>query len=140
MAENHKFTIDRDRWQRGAPAKNGLGDELRTQLLSSKTGKMCCLGFFLESCGMSLFDIEDKASPDGLSAYVIPTQASWLLERNYSSAGHHNSKSCGDLMCINDSEKSFRSEEDRESDIRDEFLRNRVEVEFIGGEVAKDTG
>lgn len=48
------FTIERKSWLRGEGS--------RSRLLRSSDNKMCCLGFYAMSCGLSEIDIRDEST------------------------------------------------------------------------------
>lgn len=66
------FVIDRKRWLRGG--KNGAG-RLADSRLRSKSGQMCCLGFYLEACGAK--SLTNVATPEECKR-GLPGQAKWL--------------------------------------------------------------
>ena len=107
-----KLTIDRKVWFRGSMFGSRLlrDDE-----------KMCCLGIYLESCGVKREDLLKKLSPKSLIAN-IPMEAQWLIERD------SNSDLAKYLIEVNDNE-SF-SDQEREHDLILFFAQAEVEVEF----------
>ncbi len=115
--------IDRKKWLRGE------GDS-ESYLLRLSDEKMCCLGIYLESCGIERARLLNRASPAALSASTMetfPEEAKWLICTNGLRFRHPNKVS--KLMEIND-ESSF-SEEEREVEISEIFLENGIKVEFI---------
>lgn len=119
------FTIDRSKWLRG----EGDGD---SALLRPRDGKMCCLGFYLESCGLTPAQLEGRDAPS--EVVNAPESAEWL----YDSAGalrlqHKRVQSdvCMQLMDINDSESE--DAEDREAFITKAFAEQGIKVTFVNG-------
>ena len=59
----HSFVIDERRWLHGekdTPSYEGV--------LRNKEGKMCCLGFFAQSCGVKPKDMVEIGMPDALES------------------------------------------------------------------------
>jgi len=115
--EKRKVVIDRKSWLRGERV-------IVSRLFRPSDGKMCCLGFYLEACGMSKETLSDKVAPrDLLYTKELPEEAKWLI---FAGA---NSKSARGLMNAND--PTHMSDEERESVIIREFAAHDVEVEFV---------
>jgi hypothetical protein len=118
-----KFTIDRSKWQRG-PGES--------RLLNSH-GKMCCLGFYGEACGVPTDDLFGLAYPSEVrrSSHLLPT---WL----------EDSDDVAELICLNDAdptdEEDVSDEADRERRIAAIFAKHGVEVEFIDGTPLAESG
>ncbi|MEK6883939.1 MAG: hypothetical protein AABY22_30190, partial [Nanoarchaeota archaeon] len=99
-----KLTIDRKIWLRGQ----------RESALLVKSGKMCCVGIYLNACGVSSDDLYNILDPSYLE---IPKKAKWLT----CSSGS-NSKSSIDLMNIND--KIGTKLKKRETEIKKIFKKH----------------
>ena len=69
MTASHRFTIDRRVWDRG----------LETKLLNPETQKMCCVGIYLESLGVSKESLKGKTTAQKLAE--LPVSAEWLVEK-----------------------------------------------------------
>ena len=108
-----KFTIDRSRWLRGRDADVGEG----SRLYRTSDKKMCCMGFYLRRCGMSVTDIQEKSLPR-LVETDLPPSAGWIV-------GHAEN----DLAIVND----IRRHKHRERAIKTIFKRHGVDVTFKGG-------
>lgn len=136
-----ELLINRKDWIRG---KQGYG--ISSALLRASDQKMCCLGFYLRSCGIE--DITDLSSPGQLyGTYTKEQEASslipdWLLEpalgfaptssTDTPTSGKINTTDCNRLMDINDShDPSFLTEEQRETEIKELFLLHGVKVTFV---------
>lgn len=111
-----KLIIDRTKWMRGT---NGNG----SALFNPKNEKMCCLGFYAISCGLSEKQIAHKAFPSSLE-YHLPDNMKWLLGRNENNECIENS-----LATINDWYGT--TEQEREEELMQEFAKHNVEVTFI---------
>ena len=103
-----KFTINRTRWYRG---NGGCGSAL---LL--RGGKMCCLGFYLKSCGIQKKKLLGKETPDDVVS-CIPKQAKWLFGKNKNDTQ--------ELMTLNDVINKSRRRE-----IAKIFAKHNVKVIF----------
>ena len=108
-----ELIIDRKIWLRG---------EIDSFLVRESDGKKCCLGIYLESCGVKrdrLLQIQDPAYLE----VELPEQARWLM------AGHQNSDQAGFLMKANDDQQAGPTE--REEEIRYFFRQIGITVRFI---------
>jgi hypothetical protein len=108
-----EFTIDRSRWLRG--------DVFDTpSQMRDRQGRMCCLGFYAESCGAKA--MTGKACPSDLKD--LPEEASWLVVK-------HDYRSVQDVFTeANDA--SCESEKNREKKIKQLFAERGVKVKFVG--------
>ena len=86
--------------------------------------KMCCLGFYLHSCGLKVADISEYKSPQDING-KIPTDARWLLHIST------DSTICGRLMEVNDYIDNDYTLT-RESKIKELFKEHDVDVVFTG--------
>jgi hypothetical protein len=110
------FTIKRSEWIRGSM------NEL-SQLLSPDSGKMCCLGFYLRSCGMKKRDISDHTEPSDVIT-PLPKQAQWL-----SDIPGRNSDAAKDLINVNDDDTLKWNT--REAEIKELFAQQNIDVIFV---------
>jgi hypothetical protein len=116
-----KLVIDRAKWLRGK-------DD--SYLLRPTDGKMCCLGFYAESCGFSLDDLSGKTYPSALvTDSQIPEAMRWLVTDEY-----EDTTTCMSLARINDD--AGLNEPIREKRVAEEFAINGIEVEFVGEDAA----
>lgn len=117
------LVIDRSRWLRGNPDESCLLD---------RDGRMCCLGFYLRSCGADESDIFEIGSPAGI-AYEAPQEAGWLLTRlsrdDVHEATRADSSRCTALMTVNDD--ATWTDEQREREIAHLFSRQGIDVVFV---------
>lgn len=109
-----KFTIDRKKWLRG--------DE-DSLLLRKKDRKMCCLGIFLNECGMKKKDLMGKGSPYSLDT-PLPQQAQWLTNQ------WGNADLTRELMKVNDDDTIC--DNTREKKLRELFRKKNITVHFRG--------
>lgn len=106
-----KFTIDRQKWLRG---EGGM----YSYLLRPSDGKQCCVGMYLEHCGVTTSELKGKAVISELCATITPS-AGWLM----------NQSPRNELYSTNDDREL--SDAERERDIAKYFATVGVEVEFI---------
>lgn len=72
---------------------------LDSRLLRPDDGKRCCLGFYLNACGLNDEALRDQRAPELIATEVSRNaQASWLLTDEYS----RHSETAVDLMTEND--------------------------------------
>lgn len=113
-----KLVIDRTKWLRGE------GSEA-SRLLRPSDGKMCCLGFYSLSCGLTDKDIQNiPAAPE---IAEIPEVMDWLIEDCGNRIVH--SDDAAELMDYNDTPPI--RDTDREAHITEIFAKHGIEVEFI---------
>jgi hypothetical protein len=121
-----QLVIDRSRWLRGNPDDSCLLD---------RNGKMCCLGFYLKSCGAADVELLEAGSPACLTHH--PRPAKWLVVNvardDLHEATQLDSNRCTALMQVNDSVEW--TDENREREIAHLFHRQGIEVEFVDGSV-----
>lgn len=127
-----KFTIDRARWLRG--------DE-NPYLLRASDGKMCCLGFFLRSCGLSDDELRDHSEPqhpfEEGRPDEIPNAAAFLVESEEADEDEWGEPSfdygptddASDLMTANDDPEVTEAE--RERRVARLFAKHGHEVDFV---------
>ncbi len=124
------FVLDRSRWYRGKSAA-------RSYLRSPYDGLMCCLGLYLESCGVPAVDLTSERYPH--AALPIPPEAKWLLAPEPRAEDQHSDRTL--LAVDNDSE--FLTEDVRERKIQAVFAKHGIEVLFVDstptGSVASST-
>lgn len=124
-----KLVIDREKWLRGQ------GAEL-SKLLRREDEKMCCVGFYLESCGVPRETLLGNAAAHSPEvALILPDEAKWL---NNGDLYLPNSSPIGrELYAINDriiilnSLTPTMDELERENRVMELFSQQGVEVEFI---------
>lgn len=109
-----KFEIDRSRWHRG---QGGEGSKLLRQ-----DDKMCCVGLYLESCGVPRAKLLDVAYASGV---VLPEQAKWLLDNSKNQCQYP-----GTELAVRNDSFNDDDEKSREEDIARLFAENDVEVTF----------
>lgn len=104
-----EFVIDRSKWLRGeGPAES--------YLLRASDGRMCCLGIYLEACGVSPTDLRSKKSP---TTCLVPKEHP-VFELDLPQ-----------LVTVND---SFGYEDaERETVIAECFARREINVRFMDG-------
>ncbi len=119
-----EFTIDRSKWLRGEvfPGVNSV--------LCDRDGRKCCLGFYLESCGVSPGALTDEPCPEDV-AHDIPEEAEWLVYGKYGD-DPKDSVFAEALISAND-EVSDYTEEEREQLITGVFADRGVTVHFVDG-------
>lgn len=111
MTEKKKvkaFTVDAKNWIRGNKFSAGEGS-----CLLSSHGKMCCLGFFGEACGVERINLKDCEAPVP-SAKIHEKFPDW----NYQP-----------FMIVNDDEKL--SDKERVKKLKGLFAQRGVTVKFI---------
>ncbi len=91
-------------------------------LYDPSNGKKCCLGFYLNACGVPLEVMKFISTPI-LARDIIPEQAKWLI----TDISSNNSEEANRLMVANDG--GIRRITNREV-IRTIFADHGVEVEF----------
>lgn len=129
------FTINRKRWLRGEGSEESC-------LLNTKTGKMCCLGFFAKQSKIPKNYIENVDTPcsarmllNGTKVYssnckVISRPAKSIKWNTKLLSGEFHSATGDTLMDVNDDEEI--SDEIREKKITSLFKRIGITVKFIG--------
>lgn len=122
------LVISRKRWIRG-------GDGM-SYLLRDTDKKMCCLGFYLRSCGVRPSKLTDRESPrevtNAKGDVVMPPNAAWLVTKTGA-----DSRTCLALMRINDDDDDdpfaadeTKREAKREAKIARIFAKHDVRVTF----------
>lgn len=117
------LTIDRGKWLTGEALKLLHGDSVLLDAL----GLQCCLGMYLESCGVSKEALLHVTMPSDLRFLdtPIPDEAGWLLD-----SPRVNSPQARVLQELNDDVDLAAT--DRELFIRRRFHLAGVKVEFTG--------
>jgi len=128
------FTVKRSKWLRGLKSEQELGS-----CLLSKSGRMCCLGFYMKEMGFKKDKLLGRTEPecvaqDRPSEYFsreryscsknLPTIESKLLTRN-----RKNSRQASKLMSINDDFGT--TDEEKEKLLKKEFDKIGVKIKFI---------
>jgi len=108
------MVIERSKWLRG-------GAGVVSMLLSPKSGRMCCLGFYALACGYGREDIANVVSPMRLKNPLM-FSSTIATERG-------NSDQCNKLMNVNDEE--MLEEPQREQQLTTLFKEINVNVMFI---------
>ena len=107
------FIIDRKIWLRGE------GTDM-SSLLRRMDDKQCCLGIYLEACGMPRDMLREISEP----AYVLttlPEETLWLMDtEKYQDIN---------LMTINDNQDLWETQ--RERKIAEIFAQHGITVEFV---------
>ena len=120
-----KLIIDRSKWLRGEGAE-------KSALLRPEDGKLCCLGFYAQVCGIEAEAMSGASTPTDVPDHdgMWGPSADWLFDHEYGdvSADCHRLMKCNDYFSIFDE----INEEDRERDIAAIFAQYGVEVEFVG--------
>ncbi len=126
-----KIIIDRKIWLHGKKQIDNTGDKpaKASALYRLLDKKMCCIGIYLNQCGIPKKILLDK--PDAMdvldAGFKLPKQAAWLIKTDtYSSEKeyYNNSEDSGMLMTINDGTAN-------EDKIKKLFAKHNVEIEFI---------
>lgn len=125
------FVIDRKIWLRGE------GSE-RSALLRAEDGKMCCLGIFLDKCGVPRGRLKGAANPmdpfrPQQDLNDVPKPAQCLFDKGSLRSQVFN------LMGINDAVGEV-SEGVREERIAQEFADIGVRVTFVDGPSESESG
>lgn len=122
-----KFTIDRSKWACG-----DVEEKFNTtsMLRDPKSGAMCCLGFYLKSCGVPNKELDSRALPSSLNEKKLPASTTWLLGPNLEGEreGHNNRQD--DFTSPNDDLEMAQNS--REAKIRALFAEHDIDVEFVG--------
>ncbi len=125
-----KIIIDRKIWLHGKKQIDQTCDtpSKASALYRSLDKKMCCIGIYLNQCGIPKKILLDKSDAICILdvGYPLPKQAAWLVDtQGHSSEEYHNNSiDSGRLMTINDASAN-------ENTIKKLFAKHDVEVEFI---------
>lgn len=124
------LVIDRRKWLNGALVK---GTHTYSALLHSATGRMCCLGFYAEACGIAKSAMKDISTPDmlendGAIEGLLPKEMEWLVMRDGDEASP--SGMSASLVAANDAAEL--TEQEREAQIAMLFGQQGISVEFVG--------
>jgi len=114
-----KLTIKRSEWLRGIGAP-------RSYLVRTSDNKMCCLGFLGCQVGLSSEEMANHRSPADLPTAAWPDG---FVEPYSAGESQYVNLGCRPLMEINDNR--ILSEEERESQLTQEFKKFGIEVEFV---------
>lgn len=121
------FTIDRSRWLCGEltmrERKAGREEE-SFSVLCDVDGRMCCLGFYSEACGVSRRTLRDETMPRDL-----PTRSQEKLHPKLR-GGVYERGPAQMLIHINDNENTRAIL--REQRIVNQFKRLGIAVNFVG--------
>lgn len=119
------LTIDRKVWLRGQPG--------RSYLLREFDQKRCCLGIYLNACGIEDKFLEGQGSPGNMLRMIPELNGripGWLVGTTRLDDDYGNSVDAVSLMEVNDD--SGTPDTDRERFIIEKFAENGVTVEFVG--------
>lgn len=119
-----KLVIDRKVWLRGEGS-------LVSELHRKSDGKMCCLGIYLESCGIPRESMTGRGGPFKMfidSHTEPPEEARWLLDP-HGYTGQCTSVIASELMTVNDERGDDALRERR---VKALFAQAGVDVEFVG--------
>lgn len=132
-----KLVIDRSIWLRGE------GNE-DSYLLRNTDNKMCCLGIYLEACGVSRERLGGIPTPSELANLdvEVPKEAEWLVnkkpnptpsQRWEGTPWAHRLMEENDDVLPRNAPKDIKKQNEhrREANIAQLFRANGVEVEFI---------
>jgi hypothetical protein len=123
MSTARRLVIDRSRWF------CGRGPEL-SRLLRPTDKLMCCIGIYLESCGVPPEILSGQCYPTATSvAAHVPEHARWLLDPEPLDEVGQSDRTA--LAVTNDTKGLFRVE--REQRIAEIFAKHDVEVVFVDG-------
>lgn len=135
-----QFTIVRRRWRRGKGTQRQS-----SLLLHPDDNKMCCLGFYMQACGVPREKLKDKGFPRGvvqitdteglfrgidkdILSVLRKAKASWLVSMNKMKRVVNNSKMTDALVDANDNqEKSYK---DIEKEVKTLFAKKGIKVKF----------
>ena len=111
--------IDEKFWNRA-----NKGDETHEGMLNNKAGKMCCLGFVGQACGVGKKEMLRKNYPSDLAAGTerVSAEYPWLFD------GFSYSRDAHNLASINDDHKLTVAEKRKQ--IKEIFAANGVKVVF----------
>lgn len=116
-----KLVIDRRKWLRGEGVTT-------SRLLRRSDQKQCCVGFYLEACGVSREVLLGNGAAHSPSvSEVLPEEAGWLVINAY--GVKNGTEAAKQLYTKNDD--ILINEEEREAAIYELFLKYDVEIEFI---------
>ncbi len=123
MSEITKFTVVRERWQRGK--SDG-------QLLSMQ-GTRCCLGFLGRACGFTDEEMLCMGLPEELHYDDFsPQTGSWpssIVRFEADENGVHDTPLTSRIVKVNDDE--WISDEGREQRLKELFREACIDVEFV---------
>lgn len=118
-----KLVIDRSRWLRGEGANDSA-------LLRPKDQRMCCLGIYLQSCGVPADDLAGRKYPSSVHGTMAP-EAAWTVSNDPYRGPYaiDNNPAFAVLATTNDNPKLAARE--REQRITEVFAIHGVEVTFV---------
>src|SRR5277367_909081 len=117
------FTVDRSKWLRGKGPED-------SSLLNQK-GKMCCLGFYAEACGLDRKFIRHLKSP---AAAVTASKEDFTLHKSgviwKTELVNRNgdSATCYQMMAVNDNEDI--KDDVRETKLTALFKKLNIKIKF----------
>jgi hypothetical protein len=118
VADRFSFTIDRSKWFRG-----GKPEDSR---LLRDDGKQCCVGFYLEACGVPRKHLLRANYFPRDTTPTVPAGADWLMV----------SRDAGEASVYVVNDAPGYSEEKRESLLTKLFADQGIDVTFVDGAVS----
>lgn len=120
------FSIDRKTWFHG---------QCGSRLLCQSDNKRCCLGFYLNACGLSDAEIADKSTPLSVFYENPNSVPDWLIEQIGLAPIH--TEIALHLMDVNDRTMSsagigYIMRTEREAKITELFAQAGITVTFTG--------
>jgi hypothetical protein len=112
-----KIVIQREKWLHGTSKVSIDGELLDVD------GNMCCLGFYLNQCGVPKANLRFNKEPCDV---FVPKQARWLVKNSAFGDFQANSEVTSKLVELND----MSGVRDRERRIASIFKKHNVEVVF----------
>lgn len=121
-----ELVIDRSRWTRGRSDSEG------TYLRRATDGHMCCLGFYLESCGVPQETLTGAFYPrDRNVAPLVPDEAKWLIQTSPLFNDQVDLTLDGSTL-VGTNDRKALTEGHREAEITRIFAKHAVSVRFEG--------
>ncbi len=122
-----KFEISRNVWLRG--------DDNPAYRYRERDGKMCCLGIYLQACGLSAENLSGRHQPADVKDKILTgcerrkQDFSWLFKQPGNTHDGKGSKRVMDLVEANDS--ALTDGPSRESQVENLFAEEGIEVTFV---------
>ena len=114
-----QFTIIREMWLRG--------DDGDQTFLLDDMGRRCCLGFYLQACGLTDEELQDVAVPAEVKP-GLPEEARWLRSVEHEGPGKQVTR---DSLLMEANDGSSVPEDVREESIVELFKEQGIEVLFV---------
>ncbi|MDE1971401.1 MAG: hypothetical protein KGI50_07550 [Patescibacteria group bacterium] len=113
-----QLTIKRSKWLRGEPGSS--------MLHRAKDRKLCSIGMYLESVGVSKSILTNAHLATEISD--LPKEARWLIKR-HSSGSILSSMAANDLIRAND--RRDLTDQEREICISESFASQGIKITFV---------